>query len=63
MEAIIMILMFVNGAVLASCFFIAKSKANVPISNEEKKVNDLARQWNNFLNYDGTSRGQKEYED
>jgi hypothetical protein len=33
-------------------------KAEAPTQEEEERPNDMARQWFNIMNYDGTERGQ-----
>lgn len=67
MTVLIAILCFLNGAVLASCFFIALGRgkppeqdANRKPTESEKKAIEMGMQWENFMNYDGTTRGQKQ---
>lgn len=65
MSVWIAILCFLNGAALASCFFIAharRDKKQEPTESEDKEREKFARQWANFLNYDGTDRGQQDYD-
>ena len=65
MEIFIAILCFLNGAVLASCFFIAFGRGkppridDKPKTEREKKEQEMARQWENCMNYNGTSDGQR----
>lgn len=66
MSVWIAVLCFLNGAALASCIIIALGRRRLErdsADGEDSKRARLARQWENFLNYDGTERGQREYDD
>lgn len=65
MEILICILCFINGAALSACVAIAlwrREKPPEPVidDDEESRLRAAnAKQWENFINYNGTAGGQK----
>ena len=57
---ILIFLAFLNGLALgAGGVFTLMRKPRVHESDEDAEARRLAQQYENFLNYDGTERGQK----
>ena len=64
MYILIAVLCFINGASLAACFFIAHRCGRRRTDSADKTARPeqrrLMAQLENFLNYDGSERGQRE---
>lgn len=56
--AMMVIVAFVGGTFYGWWLAQHQPKAEAPTQEEEERPNDMARQWFNIMNYDGTERGQ-----
>ncbi len=62
MITLVCILCFLNGACLTACFFITLSrrkKDNAQVE-QDKDVLRIAKQYENFMTYSGSGKGQRE---
>ena len=63
MESILILLAFINGLALgAGGMYLKQYRPKVREAPEDRKAARIAQQYENFLNYDGTERGQKSIE-
>lgn len=68
MQTLIAILCFVLGALLGFALGFAIGRSAIKpapraVADDEQPPEHVLKQWNNFLNYDGSERGQSDLED